>query len=57
MRYANGTRSSSKAKNRGMEDLGAIFLGDKGRLEILRGDYLADPELRQDAPPTPQGRS
>lgn len=57
MRYANGTLLKLEGKDRGMEDLGAIFLGDKGRLEILRGDFLTDlPELKRDAPPpTPQG--
>lgn len=57
MRYANGTLLRLEGKNRGMEDLGAIFVGDKGRIEILRGDYTADPkELRNGAPPpTPQG--
>ncbi len=57
MRYANGTLLKLEGKNRGMEDLGAIFVGDKGRIEILRGDYTADPkELRDKAPPvTPQG--
>ncbi len=57
MRYANGTVLKLEGRNRGMEDLGAIFIGDKGRIEILRGDYTADPkELRKDAPPvTPQG--
>jgi predicted dehydrogenase len=57
MRYANGTLLKLEGKNRGMEDLGAIFVGDKGRIEILRGDYIADPkELREGAPPvTPQG--
>jgi predicted dehydrogenase len=57
MRYANGILLKLEGKNRGMEDLGAIFVGDKGRIEILRGDYTADPkELRQNAPPvTPQG--
>jgi len=57
MRYANGTLLKLEGKNRGMEDLGAIFLGDKGRIEILRGDYTANPkELRLNAPPvTPQG--
>lgn len=57
MRYANGTLLKLEGKNRGMEDLGAIFVGDKGRIEILRGDFTADPkELRADAPPvTPQG--
>jgi predicted dehydrogenase len=57
MRYANGVLLKLEGKNRGMEDLGAIFLGDKGKIEILRGDYTADPkELRDGAPPvTPQG--
>lgn len=57
MRYANGTLLKLEGKNRGMEDLGAIFVGDKGRIEILRGDYTADPkDLRKDAPSvTPQG--
>jgi predicted dehydrogenase len=57
MRYANGTLLKLEGKNRGMEDLGAIFIGDKGRIEILRGDFTADPkELRDNAPPvTPQG--
>jgi predicted dehydrogenase len=57
MRYANGVLLKMHGANRGMEDLGAIFVGDKGRIEILRGDYTADPkELRDDAPPvTPQG--
>ncbi|HRY51210.1 MAG TPA: Gfo/Idh/MocA family oxidoreductase [Candidatus Paceibacterota bacterium] len=57
MRYANGVVLKLEGKNRGMEDLGAIFIGDKGRIEILRGDYTSDPkELRDNAPPvTPQG--
>jgi predicted dehydrogenase len=57
MRYANGTLLKLEGKNRGMEDLGAIFIGDQGRIEILRGDYTADrKELRDGAPPvTPQG--
>jgi predicted dehydrogenase len=57
MRYANGTVLKLEGKNRGMEDLGAIFVGDQGRIEILRGDFLTDrPELKKDAPPpTPQG--
>jgi predicted dehydrogenase len=57
MRYANGVLLKLEGKNRGMEDLGAIFIGDKGKIEILRGDYTADPkELRDGAPPvTPQG--
>jgi predicted dehydrogenase len=57
MRYANGTLLKLEGAKRGMEDLGAIFVGDQGRIEILRGDYTADPkELRENAPPvTPQG--
>ncbi len=57
MRYANGTLLKLEGKNRDLEDLGAIFVGDKGRIEILRGDFTADPkELRDGAPPvTPQG--
>jgi predicted dehydrogenase len=57
LRYANGVLLKLEGQNRGMEDLGAIFIGDRGRIEILRGDYLADPkELRENAPPvTPQG--
>ncbi len=57
MRYANGVLLKMEGAKRGMEDLGAIFIGDKGRIEILRGDYTAEPkELRQNAPPvTPQG--
>jgi predicted dehydrogenase len=57
MRYANGLLVKLEGKNRGMEDLGAIFVGDKGKIEILRGDYTSDPvELRKEAPPvTPQG--
>ncbi len=57
MRYANGTLLKLEGKKRGMEDLGAIFIGDKGKIEIMRGDFTADPkELRDGAPPvTPQG--
>jgi len=57
MRYANGTLLKLEGQNRNMEDLGAIFIGDKGRIEILRGDFTAEPqELRKGAPPvTVQG--
>lgn len=57
MRYAGGVTIKLEGANRGMEDLGGIFVGEKGRIEILRGDYTADPkELRDGAPPvTPQG--
>ena len=41
-----------------MEDLGAIFIGDHGKIEIKRGSFTADPgELLKGAPPeTRQGR-
>jgi predicted dehydrogenase len=57
LRYARGTILRLEGKKRGMEDLGAIFVGDKGKIEILRGDFTAEPkELREGAPPvTPQG--
>ncbi len=57
MRYANGTLLKLEGAKRGMEDLGAIFYGERGRIEILRGDFTSDiPELREHAPaPTPQG--
>jgi predicted dehydrogenase len=57
MRYANGVLVKLEGANRQHEDLGAIFIGDKGRIEIVRGNYTADPpELRQNAPPiTPEG--
>jgi predicted dehydrogenase len=52
LKYANGIDVKLEGANRGMEDLGAIFIGDKGKIEILRGDYTADPrELRDGAPP------
>ena len=57
MRYAQGTLLKLEGRKREMQDLGAIFVGDKGRIEILRGDFTAEPkELREGAPPiTPQG--
>lgn len=57
LRYANGTLLKLEGKRRGMEDLGAIFLGDQGRIEIVRGNMHTDrPELLRDAPPpTPEG--
>jgi len=37
--------------------LGAVFVGEKGRIQILRGDFVSDPpELKKDAPEvTPEG--
>jgi hypothetical protein len=57
LKYAKGVEVKLEGASRNMEDLGAIFIGDQGKIEILRGDYTADPkELRDGAPPvTPQG--
>jgi len=53
MRYANGTLLKLKGpKRQGYDDLGAIFVGEKGKIEIVRGSAKADPpELLKDAPP------
>jgi hypothetical protein len=57
MRYASGALLKLQGAKRQMEDLGAIFIGDKGRMEIMRGRVSTDlPELLKDAPPnTPEG--
>jgi predicted dehydrogenase len=62
MRYANGTLLKLHDDKRpDHSQLGAIFVGDKGRLEILRGNFRSESkeleaELRKDAPdPTPEG--
>jgi predicted dehydrogenase len=59
MRYASGTLVKWEAppKHNDHSQLGAIFIGDKGKMEIVRGDYTADPpELREGAPdPTLEG--
>ncbi len=55
MRFANGTLLKLEgAKREGtLDDLGAIFIGDKGRIEIFRGRFTATPEdLLKDSPPT-----
>jgi predicted dehydrogenase len=56
-RFASGTLLKLEGKKRGMEDLGAIFIGDHGKIEIKRGSYTAEPkELLKGAPPeTKQG--
>ncbi|MHC4442663.1 MAG: Gfo/Idh/MocA family protein [Planctomycetota bacterium] len=53
MRYASGTLLKMHGPQRKYEDLGAIFIGDKGKLEIIRGELLqADPpELLKGCPP------
>ena len=57
LRYASGTVLKLVGERHTMEDLGAIFVGEKGKIEILRGHARANPrELLQDAPPdTPNG--
>jgi predicted dehydrogenase len=57
MRYASGTLLKLHGPKRDHADLGAIFIGDKGQIEIKRGTYTADPpELLKGAPdPTPEG--
>lgn len=52
MRYANGTLLKLHGAKRQFEDLGAIFVGEKGKIEIMRGHCTADPaSLLQGAPP------
>lgn len=53
MRFANGTELQLNGKPRpDHSDLGAIFIGDKGRIEIKRGTCIADPPaLLAGAPP------
>jgi len=51
MKYANGTLLKLHGPKRKFEDLGAIFIGDKGKIEIIRGKCMADPpELLKGAP-------
>jgi hypothetical protein len=58
MKYASGTLLKLEGPKRDHADLGAIFIGDKGRIEIKRGTFTAEPaELLKGAPdPTPEGR-
>lgn len=53
MKYASGAVLKCHGKQRGLEDLGAIFIGDKGQIDIRRGSYLAEPaELLKGCPTT-----
>ncbi len=53
MKYANGTLLKLHGPKRDLADLGAIFLGDKGQIEIKRGSFTTDrPELLKDQPTT-----
>lgn len=52
MRYENGTLLKLWGQKRGYEDLGAIFVGENGTIEIKRGSAVTDrPELLEGAPP------
>jgi predicted dehydrogenase len=56
LRYASGTLLKLIGERHTMEDLGAIFRGEKGNIEILRGHARANPpELLKDAPPDTVG--
>lgn len=61
MRYSSGTLVKLWGARRDHADLGAIFVGDKGRLEIKRGSFTVEPadlaeKLLKDAPEdTPEG--
>ena len=59
LRFASGAviKLEEPAKD-GHSQLGGILVGEKGRIQILRGSYITDrPELMKGAPgPTPEGR-
>jgi len=56
MKYANGTLLKLVGQRHTMEDLGAIFRGENGNIEILRGHARANPsKLLKDAPPNTPG--
>lgn len=44
MNYARGTVVKMEAARRDHADLGAIFIGDRGKIEIKRGSYTIEPE-------------
>lgn len=51
LKYASGTLLKLEGPKREHEDLGGIFIGDKGRIEIKRGIFTAQPdELYKGAP-------
>ena len=52
LKYANGTLLKLSGHRHTKDDLGAIFHGEKGHIEILRGHARANPkELLNGAPP------
>lgn len=61
MRFGTGTAVKLWGARRDHADLGAIFIGDQGRIEIKRGSFTVEPvelarELLRDAPEfTPEG--
>ncbi len=52
LRYANGTLLKLEQEIiKDHQQLGAIFVGEKGRLQIIRGDFIPeDPALKKGAP-------
>jgi predicted dehydrogenase len=59
LRYARGAVVRLEEPGRaGLDQLGAVFQGDNGRIHILRGSFTTDrPELMKQAPdPTPMGK-
>jgi len=64
LRYASGTLLKlEQPKIEDHQQLGAIFVGEKGKLQIVRGNFTAEPkeletELRKGAPdPLPEGKN
>ncbi len=59
MRFASGTllKLEGAKREKNLDDLGAIFIGDQGKIEIIRGSFTATPEdLHKGSPPnTPLG--
>jgi len=58
LRYPGGTLLKlEEPMRKDHSQLGAVFVGEKGRIQILRGDFVSDPpELKKDAPEvTPEG--
>lgn len=52
LRYESGTLLKLTGPKRGFEDLGAVFVGEHGTIDIRRGSAVATPgELLKDAPP------
>ncbi len=53
MKYASGTLLKCHGPKRDLADLGAIFVGDKGVIEIKRGSFTSTiPELYKNQPAT-----